>query len=88
MQVFGQLTQLVECHFDVVEVRSSSLLLPTKNEKNKHFIGACFFVFIYSPLKGRIAITLARLIAVASSLWCLLHVPVWRLGKILPFSVT
>ena len=29
MQVFGQLTQLVECHFDVVEVRSSSLLLPT-----------------------------------------------------------
>ena len=35
MQVFGQLTQLVECHFDVVEVRSSSLLLPTKKYTKK-----------------------------------------------------
>ncbi len=32
-QLFGQLTQLVECHFDVVKVRGSSPLLPTKHLK-------------------------------------------------------
>lgn len=43
MQMYGQLTQLVECHFDVVEVRSSSLLLPTKF-KLKNLRNVDFFV--------------------------------------------